>query len=104
MRYGPDDAFWVVTNPTHISTLGDILFETTLRGLERQFRGGLSMADNPTIFADRAEALVEARARMIALKTSAAILGSAPGQALAEARRFELKDAAGTVILAGDLP
>jgi len=103
MRYGPDDAFWVVTNPTPDSTLGDILFETTLRGLERQFRGGLSIADIPTIFTDRAEAEVEARARMIALKTSAAILRSAPGQALAEARRFELKNAAGKVILEGEL-
>jgi len=103
MRYAPDDKFWVVTDPTSASTLVDILFETTLAGLERQFKGGLTIAENPTIFTDRAEAEMEARTRMIALRTSAAILRSAPGQALAEARRFELKDAAGNVILAGDL-
>ena len=103
MRYGPDDAFWVVTDPTPISTLGDILFETSLRGLDRQFHGGLSMADNPTIFTDRAEAEEEARGRMIALRTATAMLRSAPGQALGEARRFELKDEAGNVIFAGEL-
>ena len=103
MRYGPNDPFWVVTDPTRVSTLVDILFETTLAGLERQFRGGLTIAENPTIFTDRAEAEAEARTRMIALQTSAAILRSAPGQALGNARRFELKDAEGNVILAGDL-
>ena len=42
MRYGPDDKFWVVVDPTAESEMGDILFETTLRGLERQFKGGLT--------------------------------------------------------------
>ena len=103
MRYGPTDTFWVVTDPTRVSTLADICYETTLSGLEREFRGGLTIAINPTIFTDRAEAEIEARARMIALRTAAAILQSAPSQALGDAKRFELKDAAGNVILAGDL-
>ncbi len=64
MRFGPKDPFWVVTDPTPDSTLGDILFETTLAGLERQFKGGLTMDENPTIFTDREEAEQEARARL----------------------------------------
>jgi len=55
MRYAPHDKFWVVTDPTPVSTLTDILFETSLAGLERQIRGGLTIADNPTIFTDHAE-------------------------------------------------
>ncbi len=62
MRLGPDDKFWLVVDPTKISTLADILFETTLRGLELQFKGGLTAAENPTIFTEKAEA--EARIRL----------------------------------------
>ena len=42
----------------------DILFETSLAGPERQFKSGLSMHANPTIFTDRDEAESEARARL----------------------------------------
>jgi hypothetical protein len=38
MRYGPDDKFWGVVDPTPVSELGDVLFETTLHGLELQFK------------------------------------------------------------------
>ena len=64
MRFGPDDPFWVVVDPTKISTFADILFETTIRGLELQFKGGLTAAENPTVFTDKAEAEVEARIRL----------------------------------------
>jgi len=42
----------VVLDPTKDSETADILFETSLRGLDLQFKGGLSMASNPTIFTD----------------------------------------------------
>ena len=35
--------FWVVTEPSGISELVDILFETTIDGLMFQMRGGLTL-------------------------------------------------------------
>ncbi len=74
MRYGPDDKFWVVVDPTPVSELGDILFETTLHGLELQFKGGLTMAQNPTIFTDQQEAKYEAYGRLTAMRAAQAVL------------------------------
>ena len=37
--------FWVVTRPTPVSTIGDILFETDARGLILQALGGLKPED-----------------------------------------------------------
>ena len=68
MRFGPNDKFWVVTDPTPISTMADILFETSLAGLDRQFRGGLGIDANPTLFTDRDEAEADARQRLGALR------------------------------------
>lgn len=64
MKIALDDPIWLVTNPTALSTLADILYETTFRGLELQFKGGLTAAENPTIFSDKAEAEVEAGIRL----------------------------------------
>ena len=64
MRYGPDDTFWVVTDPSRVCEIADILFEASLASLERQFRGGLTATDNPTLFTDREEAEREAKARL----------------------------------------
>ncbi len=66
MRFGTDDKFLVVVDPTLESTLGDILFEASLRDLELHFRGGLKAEHNPTIFTDRAEAEREAQGRLLA--------------------------------------
>ena len=52
MRLGPTDRFWVVTDPTPESEEADIVFETDLVGLERQFRGGLTAAHHPALFTD----------------------------------------------------
>jgi hypothetical protein len=57
MRYGPDDKFWVVVDPKPDSTLDDLVFKASLRDLELQFRGGLSIDENPTLFTDRQEAV-----------------------------------------------
>lgn len=64
MKIGPDDKFWVVTDATPVSELADICFETSLRGLELQFRGGLSMNSNPTIFTSKEEAEKAASKRL----------------------------------------
>ena len=73
MRLGPDDSFWVVTDPTWESEEGDCVFETSLRKLDLQFKGGLTMDRNPTIFTDENEARVEAFCRMTAMRASIAI-------------------------------
>jgi hypothetical protein len=64
MKIGANDKFWVVTDAGPESVLEDICFETTLRGLDLQFRGGLSMDSNPTIFTKKEEALLEAKKRL----------------------------------------
>ncbi len=47
---------WCVTDPlSRDSTLGDICFETTLEKMHLQFKGGLSMSQNPVLFTERAE-------------------------------------------------
>ncbi len=107
MRFGPDDTFWVVTDATPDSTLGDVCFETSLRGLELQFRGGLSIDRHPTIFTDRAEAEAEARVRLAALHTAQAVAARAAGaisaaltaEGLAEAARVQVLSCDGHVLL-----
>ena len=74
MRYGPDDKFWVVVDPKPNSTLDDLVFEASLRDLELQFRGGLQIDENPTLFTDRQEARLEAYGRLTAMRASQAIL------------------------------
>ncbi len=37
--------FWVVTKPTELSVIEDILFETDIKGLFNQVRGGLKEED-----------------------------------------------------------
>jgi len=56
--------FWVVTKPTKLSELGDILFETDYAGLALQIKGGLRPDEIVAI----------ARARKGALPTAKALL------------------------------
>ncbi len=98
MRYGPDDAFWLVTDPTARSTLDDVLCETSLRDLELQFRGGLTMDRDPTIFTDRQEAEREAARRLVAARAAAAILRSS-----GQAARVRVEDAGGGVVFGAEL-
>jgi len=73
MRFGPDDTLWVVTDPTCESEVGDILFEASPRKLALQFKGGLTMDRNVTLFTERGEAEVEAFGRLTAMRASRAI-------------------------------
>jgi len=77
MRYGLDDKLWVVVDPKPQSTLGDVLFQASLRDLSLQFRGGLTAEENPTLFSNRDEAEAEARARLLAMRVAAAIASGA---------------------------
>ena len=73
MRYGPDDRFWVTVDPTSESEEDDCVFETSLRKLDLQFKGGLTMDRNPTLFTDENEARIEAFGRLTAMRASRAI-------------------------------
>lgn len=103
MRYGPEDKFWVVVDPTPESEMGDILFETTLRGLELQFKGGLTMAQNPTIFTDHQEAKYEAYGRLTAMRAAQAVLRAGRENPAARIDRIEIYGADGKLVFEANL-
>jgi len=103
MRYGPDDKFWCVTYPTRDSELADICFETSLRSIERQIKGGLTIAENPTIFTERAEAEAAAHLRLVAMRAADAIADAAPEESMRDAARVAVLDRDGRVLFESDL-
>jgi hypothetical protein len=64
MRIDADTTFHVVTHPGPHSTLPDICFETTLRGLALQVAGGLDLGV-VTLYTEREEAEEDARNRLL---------------------------------------
>ena len=104
MRFGVEDKLWVVVDPQPTSELADVMFEASLRDLELQIKGGLTMDENPTLFTDKAEAEVEAYGRMVALQATQAIARSGVGERLQEAARVEIIGPDGEVLFAADLP
>jgi hypothetical protein len=103
MRYGPDDKFWVVTDPTPESELGDVLFEASLTDLELQFKGGLKMESNPTLFTEKGEAENEARARLVARNITQAFRRATGGTSLLHAKLVRLFDEDGEVLFETDV-
>ena len=104
MRYGPDDKFWVVVDPKPHSTLDDLTFKASLRDLELQFRGGLQIDENPTLFTDRQEARLEAYGRLTAMRASQAILRAGHENPDTRIDRVEIYGADGTLVFAADIP
>ena len=104
MRYGPDDKFWVVVDPKPNSTLDDLAFEASLRDLELQFRGGMQIDENPTLFTDRQEARLEAYGRLTAMRASQAILRAGRENPDTRIDRVEIYGADGTLVFAADIP
>lgn len=104
MRFGPDEKMWVVTDPCPHSEMADILFQASLRDLELQFKGGLAMSRNPTLFTEKAEAKIEAYGRMVAMRASRAIAQrAAEGKPLDGAHRIEILDGNGKVLFEAEL-
>ena len=100
MRIGTDDTVWVVVDPQPASELGDVCFEASLRSLERQFRGGLTCEENPTLFTDGEEAKAEAQKRLVARDTAVAIVRNVENvEGLDGVDRIQLLDARGRVTL-----
>jgi hypothetical protein len=102
MRYGPQEKFWVVVDPKEHSSLDDIVFQASLKDLELQFKGGLTIEENPTLFTERQEAEIEAYGRLTALRATHAIAKS--GAQLQNVTRLEIYGADGTLIFEADLP
>lgn len=103
MQINQDDKFWVVTNPKRGSELADILFDTTIEGLERQFKGGLTSDENPAIFTDHKEAELEANRRLMAVKVARAVIMVASAESMKKAKKVEFKSATGVVVFSVDL-
>ena len=94
-RFGPTDQFWIVIDPTTDSELCDILFATSLRNLELQFRGGLTCDRNPSLFTNREEAEAEATTRLVAAKVAKAIAASPAVGTLRDAQSVVIHDGSG---------
>lgn len=60
--------FWVVTAPRRESALGDIVWQTNVRGFIHQVLGGLSADDEAAIYTDRDEAMAEGERRLAAYR------------------------------------
>ena len=104
MRYGPEEKFWVVVDPKEHSTLEDIVFQASLKDLELQFKGGLKIEENPTLFTEQQEAEIEAYGRLTAMRATQAIARSGAGSKLQNATRLEIYRADGTLVFETDLP
>ncbi len=98
------EKLWCVTDPTKDSTLADVCFETTLAGIERQFEGGLTMAANPTLFTERAEAEADAHLRLVAIGAMVAISAATPSGVMGAARRVVVIDKHGNSVINAILP
>jgi hypothetical protein len=104
MRFGPDDKLWVVTDPTPESRMEDIVFQASLRQIDLQFKGGLTMDRNPTLFTDEKEAKVEGYGRLVAMRASRAITQRLQFDPDAEVpERIEVCDGEGNVLFEADL-
>ncbi len=104
MRIGPDEKLWVVVDPKPTSTEADMCFRASLRDLELQFRGGLTMAENPTLFTDEREAKMEAYGRLTAMRVAQHIVRcAAEGRPLEGATRVEIIGPDGQVVFAADI-
>ena len=103
MKFEPDFRFWVVQDPNPYSEIGDILFEASLRELELQFKGGLDMDRNPTLFTERKEASEEALSRMLLMRAFRAIFQSRDKELLKIGIRLVIFDKANRPVFEVDL-
>lgn len=88
MVVGLPKTFWVVTRPTGVSTLGDIVFEADFARLMLQTRGGLLIDEVLGFFADEKKAKTEAER---ALQEQKGSVPAEPPSWLASALRVPYK-------------
>lgn len=101
MRIDPDTKVHVVTDPGPHSTLPDVCFETTLRGLALQVAGGLDLGAT-TLHTDREAAEEDARNRLLVWRIARQIRID---RRLPEGEvvRVTLHDTEGKVVWKGDV-
>jgi hypothetical protein len=68
---------YIVTHPRPYSTMGDIFFETDVKGLELQFLGGLKATEIYGVYVDKDEANVAAAKVMTAYQNYQKQVGEA---------------------------
>ena len=102
MRFGSDFKFWVVVDPTSDSTTEDIIFQASLKDLDLQFKGGLKIEENPTLFTEQCDAELEAHGRLLAMRAAQAMARS--DARFRDVTRLELLDGDGNVLFETDLP
>lgn len=93
-----------MVDPKPHSSLDDLVFEASLRDFELQFRGGLQIDENPTLFTDRQEARLEAYGRLTAMRASQAILRAGRQNPNTRIDRVEIFGADGELVFAADIP
>ena len=101
MRIDANTPIWVTTDPGPHSTLPDVCFETTLRGLALQVAGGLDLGA-VTLYTEREEAEEDARNRLLVWRIARQIRID---RRLPEGEvvRVTLHDAEGQVVWKGDV-
>ncbi len=104
MCYGPDDKFWVVIDPNDNCELEDTIFQASLRDLDLQFKGGMQIEKNPTLFTDEQEARYEAYGRLAAMRASQAILRAGRENPQTRIDRIEIFGEDGNLVFGADLP
>src|SRR5262245_36005602 len=82
---------WVVTDATPASSISDCCFEVEADGFIRQVRGGLSEDSHPRFHSDKAVAMVDAVARILAARAREAIARAPNPRDFVETDRLELR-------------
>jgi len=105
MRFGlRDRGLWLVVDPTERSEPNDLVSEVSLADLELQFKGGLRIDQNPSLFTERKKAEIKAFGRLTALRAARAIAAQvAAGKLQPGAHRLEVFDGEGKLLFEADL-
>ena len=65
MKIDQNTRFWVVTDAGPHAELGDVCFETDLRGLGLQVKGGLDLSGNVALYDNQDEAVEDGKNRLL---------------------------------------
>lgn len=103
MKYQTEDRFWMVIDPEESSEIGDCMFETSIKDLELQFRGGLTCEKHPAIFSEKAEAEIELYGRIVAMRAAQAISRMGAKAGIQAAKRIQVIGPDGAVLFDADI-
>ena len=99
MRFAADYKFWLVTDPRPESESSDLVTQASLKDLELMFKGGLTTAENPTLFTEKQEAEIEAYGRVVAVRVARVVAQqAASGKSFQGVDRIEILGGDGKVL------